>query len=287
LVADLAPPNDETYYRGVKRVPPGHYVLISRDQTVTRRYWEPPLRQLRLPSDDDYVEAFRERVNHAVRARLRGAGPTVATHLSAGYDSGTVTATAAALLRERDGRVLAYTSAPRVGYRGEVPRGRIADEVPYAALTASRHANIEHVVIRSDGTSQLDLLDEQHGLVQYPLGQLSNNLWWTAINRSARERGATVLLTGQVGNLGMSAGNLSSLADFIREGRLLHWWRESWLLVARGPARWRGVLANSFGPWMPRRVWRTINSRFAGSSPHVQTPARTKNTRQQVGGRKE
>jgi asparagine synthase (glutamine-hydrolysing) len=269
LVADLRPPADKTFYKHVDRVPTGHVVRIGRAASRMRRYWNPPLRQLRLRNDADYVEAFRERVDHAVAARLRGAEGLVATHLSAGYDSGTVTATAARL---SGGRVLAFTAAPRLGYSGEVPRGRIADETPYAAMTAAPYGNIEHVIVRPEGRSQLDLLDQSHSLAQYPAGQLSNNLYWTAINQEASRRGAGVLLTGQVGNHSLSAAGLMLLADLIRERQVVRWWREARQVVAKSPARWRGVLANSFGPWLPRPVWVQINARLAGGSSKAHRP---------------
>lgn len=130
----------------------------------------------------------------------------MATHLSAGYDSGTVTATAARLLRGSGGKVLAFTSAPREGFAGDVPRGRVADESPYAAETAKLHPNVQHIFVRSKGVNQLSLLDRTHELVQYPVGQLSNNVWWSAINAEASSRGARVILTGQAGNHTLSAG---------------------------------------------------------------------------------
>jgi asparagine synthase (glutamine-hydrolysing) len=269
LVADLRPARDQTFYANVLRVPTGHTVRIDRSGVKTRRYWHPPLRQLRLRSDSDYVDAFRDRIDHAVRARLRGAETLVATHVSAGYDSGTVTATAA---RITGGRVLAFTAAPRLGFSGEVPRGRVADETPYAALTVAPFGNVEHVVVRPGGRSQLDLLDGSHAYAQYPVGQLSNNLYWTAINEEASRRGARVLLTGQYGNHTLSAGGLSSLADLLAEGRFLHWVREAHGVLRNGPARWTGVLANSFGPWIPRSIWVRINAAFDQGSSKVHSP---------------
>jgi asparagine synthase (glutamine-hydrolysing) len=272
LVADLRPPADGTHYKHVSRVPTGHVLIATRAGLNLRRYWNPQLRHMRLRSQSDYVDAFRERVDHAVRARLRGSDGTVASHLSAGVDSGTVTATAANLLAASGGRVLAFTSAPRADYAGDVPRGRVADETPYAAHTAALYSNVEHIVLRSDGTSPLSLLDRQHQDAQYPVGQLSNNIWWTAINREAARRGARVLLTGQLGNHALSAAGLGLLADLVRERQWRQWWREARLNVNKSPARWQGVLANSFGPWLPKRLWILANGLFAGASTKLLTP---------------
>jgi asparagine synthase (glutamine-hydrolysing) len=272
LIAELRPPPNKTYYKEIFRVQSGHIVAVDQRGVRERCYWSPPLRQLRLSSDDEYVEMFRDAVDSAVRARLRGTDGVVATHLSAGYDSNTVTATAARLLSSCGGKVLAFTSAPREGFDGTVPRGRVADESPYAALTAALYPNIEHIIVRSSGKSQLDLLDETHAFAQYPVGQLSNNVWWSAINAEASRRGARVLLTGQAGNHTVSAPGIVILADLIREGRWRDWWREARLLPRRSPMRVRGVLAKSFGPWLPKPLWLLLNAVFLGSSLRANTP---------------
>ena len=196
----------------------------------------------------------------------------MATHLSAGYDSGTVTATAAKLLRGSGGKVLAFTSAPREGFAGDVPRGRVADESPYAAQTAELHPNVQHIVVRSKGVNQLSLLNRTLELVQYPVGQLSNNVWWSAINAEASSRGARVILTGQAGNHTLSAGGLGLLADLVRRGKWLRWCKEARLVVRKSPARWTGVLANSFGPWTPKSWWIQINALVVGASSRANMP---------------
>lgn len=272
FVADMAPPPDKTYYREIDRLRTGHILNVTRKGLQTRRYWEPLIRPLNLRSQSQYVEAFRERVDEAVRSRLRGAGNLVATHLSAGMDSSTVTATAARLLGPEGGKVLAFTSAPREGFSQEMPRGRIADESPYAAMTAALYPNVEHVVVRSAGESPLFELEQKHAWAQYPSAHASNSVWVAAINAEASRRGATVLLTGQLGNFTLSAAGLGLLADLIRKGRWLRWLQEARSLVRKSPARWRGVLANSFGPWMPRAVWREISAAFLGTSRRANTP---------------
>ena len=63
-----------------------------------RRYWSPNLSQeLLLSSDEEYAEAFRDLFVEAVRCRLRSAYP-VATTLSGGLDSSSVTCVARDLL---------------------------------------------------------------------------------------------------------------------------------------------------------------------------------------------
>lgn len=270
FVADIPRDGPATTFRGVRRVEPGHIVEIGRDGVRSRNYWPLPEGTIRFSRDQDYVDALREQLDRAVAARLRGAGSTAAAHLSAGLDSSAVTATAAMIDRGRT--ILAMTSAPRLGFDGPVPHDRIGDESALAGLTAAMHPNIDHVVLRSQGASFLDSLARDAALHQDPVGHPCNQLWWSTTNAAAQERGASVMLTGEAGNLTLSAGGLSVLTDFVRAGRFGDWLREARAAVGSGKPRWRGVLAASFGPWMPRPLWRAlnrVNSGYAGEAAGI------------------
>lgn len=258
--------DSDSYFEGVKKVRPGHEVIVACQKERTSRFWNPAPETLHLRREEDYVDAFREQLDRAVSCRLRGSAGLIATHLSAGYDSSAVTTTAAGLMQRQDGRVLALTSAPRLGFGGPVPRGRIGDESALAAVTAARYPNVEHVIVRSNQTSPLDLLERSCELFQEPTGHVFNNIWWSALHDEVRRRGASIVLTGEAGNLTISAGGLPVLADLIRTGAWATWWREARMLAANGPMRWRGIFANSFGGWLPRPIWRPLSRIFLGGS---------------------
>jgi asparagine synthase (glutamine-hydrolysing) len=44
------------------------------------------------------------------------------------------------------------------------------------------------------------------------------------------------------------------LGEYLRQGRWLDWLREAIAIAAKRDARYRGIVANSVGPWIPRRV---------------------------------
>jgi len=95
-----------TFYKGIFRLPPAHFISIRTSGVRIRRYWSPNLSQeLRLSSDEEYAEAFRDLFVEAVRCRLRSAYP-VATTLSGGLDSSSVTCVARDLLNSAGKRSL-------------------------------------------------------------------------------------------------------------------------------------------------------------------------------------
>jgi asparagine synthase (glutamine-hydrolysing) len=257
LMLEIGP---QSFFRGIERVEPGHVVTVTPTGLVTRRHWQPTRSRIVLNGPAEYAEAVRDLLDQAVRCRLRGAEDVGAT-LSGGFDSAAVAATAARLLAPSGRRVIAYTAVPREGYDGVAPRNRILDEGPYAAAIAAQYPNMEHVLIRSHDRSPLDDLDQSFFLFDRPLLSLCNAVWGNSICDAARKRKLTVLLIGNLGNLGLSYNGLELLPELVRNGRWLCWLREALALVSpEGGMRWRGVLAETLGPWCPAALWVWLNS---------------------------
>jgi asparagine synthase (glutamine-hydrolysing) len=87
-------PSPGTLFKGVKELPPGHYMVVREHETVVRPYWE--LRFLgeenldRVPSIGESMEEFESIIADSVRLRLRADVP-VAAYLSGGIDSSATT----------------------------------------------------------------------------------------------------------------------------------------------------------------------------------------------------
>ena len=189
--------------------------------------------------------------------RLRGTGD-VGVYLSGGFDSGAVAATAAGYWRRPTGG-----SSPLPACRAKAIMvlfrvTRIIDEAPYAAATAALYPNIEHVVVPNEGRSPLADLDRKFFLFDRPCRGICATGWAHSMQNAIRKRKLKVVLRGGVGNLGLSYDGMELLPELFRSGRWLHLWREASALVAARRMRWRGVLANTFGPWCPPALWGSV-----------------------------
>ncbi|HEX8263129.1 MAG TPA: asparagine synthase-related protein [Allosphingosinicella sp.] len=263
-LASLPPLGPSSFHEGIERVEPGHLVTLTPSRTIRRRHWRPQRRDLGLRRFDDYVEAWRSELDAAVARRLRGAGGLVAAHLSGGWDSNAVAATAARLTAAGGGRVVAFTHVPRPEARAGSPSNRFADEGALAAATARLHPNMDHSILPSSCRSPLADLDRYAALFDRPVFNLCNHVWLSEIRAAASAAGARVLLSGEIGNWTISAAPNALLADFLREGRLIAWARAARGLVRTGRARWRGVAASSFGAWVPDSAWRRLSGLASG-----------------------
>jgi asparagine synthase (glutamine-hydrolysing) len=241
-----------SFYRAIHRVEPGHVVEVTPEGATSARWWNLRPPRLRLGGFDDYVEAFRHELDAAVRRRLRGVDGIAAAHLSGGWDSSAVAATAARLAPGT--RIVALTAVPRGDQRA--PSNRFADERPLAAATAALYPNLDHVVVPHPDRSPLADLDRNLAAFDRPSFNPCNHVWLSALRDRARAAGARVLLTGEIGNWTISASPNTLLADYLRERRWRAWLAEASAMKRGGRARLRGVLASSFGPWVPDFVWR-------------------------------
>ncbi len=261
FVALVPEDGPETFFAGVEKVRAGHFVAVTRDGLRSERWWRPAPRNLGLKGTDDYAAALREQFDRAVSDRLRGSADGIASHLSAGLDSSSVTATAARLLAPEGGRLTAFTAVPRPGFSAEPSPEVILDEGLQAASVAALYPNIEHVLVPNGG-SPLAGLDRYFFLNERPVLNLCNSVWSNRILDLARERRLRILLTGARGNMSISYDGMAFLTQLATRGRLLRLARESWALVSRG-TRVGTVAAQVLGPFTPPPVWRAI-SRLRG-----------------------
>lgn len=135
------PPRDRSIWEGVERLAPGHRRLIGRDRDVTQQYWLPSVEPM-VQSLETTIELTRSLFDEAVRCRLR-TRDGVATDLSGGLDSSTVTATAAALTPGVRPISLAYRIDPE------------AFELRYIEAVAD-HLGLDSHLIDADDLTVLD-----------------------------------------------------------------------------------------------------------------------------------
>lgn len=252
LLLHLPDITDHSYFAGINRLLPGHSAVLHADGTFhTRCYWAPPTEErIYFKSDADYVDAFVEKLEEAVRCRLRSTG-SIASQLSAGFDSGTVTSVAARLLGQTGENLHAFTSVP---YTEGLTHSyhRILDEGPLAAKVATLFPNIQHHRIRANETSILSLLETLFSLYNRPARNVINLLWDSTITQQAVAQGATTLLTGELGNLTISYHGGQVFNTLLREGRFIELLQQiQHTRHTNNNLSWQSILYKTLMPSLP------------------------------------
>src|SRR6202034_4389085 len=139
---------------------------------------------IRYARDADYIEDFRERFDRAVSDRLSGADG-IASHLSGGLDSSSVSVTAARLLAKEGRRLTSFTAVPVSGYDGSALTGRFGDEGPMASEVAAFYSNIDHVQVNAEGGDLMASSRRDARLSGQPTFNPTNMLWIDAIRDAA------------------------------------------------------------------------------------------------------
>ncbi len=194
---------DSSPWQDVLRLLPATSLTVGPGGRAVRRYWEPEaVPSLGKRRDEDYVAGFLERFRAAVRSRLRSRRP-LGVMLSAGLDSGSVTALAARELAEEGRSLTAFTSVPLFSASHLAP-GALADEWPLARAIARLSGVSDHVAVDAAAVSPLAGIERAVAIHHAPQHAAASEYWLLAIQDAARERGIGALLTGQLGNGGVS-----------------------------------------------------------------------------------
>jgi asparagine synthase (glutamine-hydrolysing) len=206
---------ERTVHIPIKRLPPSHTLsATSAGAAGTHRYWYmEDVTELKYKSFGDYVEAFLEVWDEAVRARVRSSGP-VGVMMSGGLDSGAVAATAAMCLREQNEGLRAYTSVPICDASAFYPAWRFGDESLLAKATADCAVGTSLRLVMAENVSPLGGVRDALRIHSDLLHSAGNAYWLLALHRHAQGDGVRILLTGQGGNGSISwTGGKRTLAQ--------------------------------------------------------------------------
>ena len=208
-----------TFFQAVRKLPPGHSMVVRGNALRLRRWWRPEeLPRLPPASDDDHAAQFLHLYRQAVRDRLHGPDP-MGTHLSGGLDSSSVTVLAARELR-RQGRppplAFSWNTLPHLEKAPlEVRSFQEEERANIAAVARQEGLQVFHESL--DAAQTLALLRED---VAFP-GPLHSHCE-IPVQRQAAAHGVRVLLSGWGGDEGVSHFGQGRNAALLLSGR----WRE-------------------------------------------------------------
>jgi asparagine synthase (glutamine-hydrolysing) len=208
-------PDPKTMFRGIFKLPAGHYAVLKSGEMTISRYWDltfPQKQYAYSRSEPDLAEEIRERFQKSVQAQMVSDVP-VGAFLSAGIDSSSIVA-----MMKR------VTKAPVRTYTITFPRkyriGETALDDPAVAARLAKYLGCENeqIVVEPDVT---ELLPKLTWHMDEPTADPAIIPAYL-VCREARKQ-ATVLLSG-VGGDELFAGYRKHLA---------HGWAESYRKLPR------------------------------------------------------
>jgi asparagine synthase (glutamine-hydrolysing) len=248
---------EETFFEGVRRLPPAHSLVLDPDGLRIEPYW-------RLEAGDppsEGAEAFRELFLDAVRLQLRS-DVTVGTALSGGLDSSAIAVAVDRLLRSDPDSAVAV--GPRQQTFTAYFENPELDERRFAGAVVDRTGAAPHWVTfgARELVADLPRIVEDQG---EPFGSTSICAGWYVMREAARAR-VKVTLDGQGGDeilAGYRAHLGFRLADLLARGELRQLSAE---LGAFSAIHGRKALAIALArPFAPESLVRSVRSRARGT----------------------
>ncbi len=216
-----------TVFKNIEQVPPSHTITVANGRVSLSRYCRLDTREkLKLNSDEEYEEAFREVFQSAVTARLRTTR-NVGAHLSGGLDSGSVVSFAARALHKENKQLHTFSYVPVDGFVDWTPRNRVADERPFIQSTVQYVGNISDHYLDFKEKSPLTEVNDWLDTMEMPYKFFENSFWLKGIYEKANEEGIGILLNGARGNWTVSWGPaLDYQAMLLRQMKWVRFFQE-------------------------------------------------------------
>ncbi|MGB0525421.1 MAG: asparagine synthase-related protein [Flammeovirgaceae bacterium] len=115
---------EDTFYAHIYRLKPAHTLTVSRDGAIKfNQYWDLDLEPtIHFSREEEYIEAFLEKFEEAVRCRLRSA-KNIGIELSGGLDSTGIAAVAHPQLQKENKHLHCFSMV--------MPRDKVGKAYPY------------------------------------------------------------------------------------------------------------------------------------------------------------
>jgi len=197
-----------TPYNHIAQIPPSHSITVEAGGKVTvARYCRLIAgERLKLKSDGEYVEAFRDVFRQAVASRLR-TFRGVASHLSGGLDSGSIVSFAANELKTQNKMLHTFSYVPEQDFQDYTPKYLMADERPLIRSTVRHVGGIHDHYLDFAGKNSFSNIDGLLDVMEMPYKFFENSFWIQGMFEKGQEMGVGVLLSGARGNLSISWGS--------------------------------------------------------------------------------
>lgn len=196
-----------TTYKQIEQLAPSHSITVINKKVRLSRYCflMEEREKLKLKSDEEYEEAFRDIFQKAVKSRIR-THRNVGAHLSGGLDSGSVVSFASKALKNENKRLNTFSYVPVDGFEDWTHKSRVANERPFIEATVKHVGNIYDHYLSFDNRNPFTEIDDWLDTLETPYKFFENTFWLRGIYEEAQQKDIGVLLNGQRGNWTISWG---------------------------------------------------------------------------------
>lgn len=197
---------DQTVYKSIFQLPPSHSITVEKGNVRLRQYCTlTSENMLKLKSNEDYVEAFKEVYGKAVRSRLR-THKQVGAQLSGGLDSGSIVSFASNYLKNDEKQLHTYSYIPPKDFEDFTPKHLMPNETPFINAIVQHVGNIKGNFVDFEGRDPFSEIDDFLEVMEMPYKFFENSFWLKGMFEEGHRDNVGILLNGGRGNLTISWG---------------------------------------------------------------------------------
>jgi asparagine synthase (glutamine-hydrolysing) len=243
-------PGPRTMFRGIRKLQPGHRLVVEGGRVRIERYWDVAFRAEARHTDEEYLAQFEELLDESVRLRMIAEVP-VGVFLSGGIDSSAILAKMA----QHTGGHKVQSFA--VGYRASGPEAA-HNEFEYARLAASS-IGADHHEYRVTAEQFRDFTPDLVYKLDEPLAD-SSCIPLYFLSRLAREH-ITVVLSGEGSDEILGGYNIYQRMSFLDA-----LYRRAPALAAKWAPRLAALAPNEISRRYLRLLGQPLSQRYRGVS---------------------
>ncbi len=221
---------DTSSFKGIQQLPPGHHATFKRKDLVIDRYWNWPFpceqKPLELNSDEEYFEAFSEKLVESV-SRRKMADVPIGVYLSGGIDSSVL----ALNLSEQMGDEILQTYS--------VTFADSEFDESSAQKTVAKHLGIKNTEVLISANSISKVFPQVVWQAETPLFRSAPAPLFL-LSRQVHEDKIKVVMTGE------GADEILLGYDLFRETAIRRFWSRS------SNSKWRGSLLRRLYSYLPQ-----------------------------------
>lgn len=211
----------ETIYKDIYNIEPSQYIKLENNKIQEITYWDPikDVKKLKLKTDEEYGELFRETLNNSVKSAVRTNG-NIGIMLSGGLDSSSIAYYASKNVNDKT--IQGYTSVPLDDFTNTINKNFIVDESNLVNELCSQFKNINPNYCNFPDKNSYNTIEEIIDILEMPYKIIHNAYWINEVYKQASNDNCKILLNGQYGNATISFGNiLIHLNTLLHQGNFL------------------------------------------------------------------
>lgn len=208
LMPNIVP--NETPYKGIYKLNPGSYLEIRKDYIEEKEYFS--IDEYKVCNDysneEQISKMFKDIYKECVDDAVNTMG-NVASSMSSGLDSATVSVLAAKKLKNLNKTLYTYTYIP--DEKMENIKDNILDETKDVQKILEMYPNMQGEFVNNEGRCCIDDMEKIIDIMEIPIKAYVNFPNLCEIYEKASENNCTVVLIGQNGNSTVSHGYIDDV----------------------------------------------------------------------------